>query len=400
MPGDDALRYWLGFNLVRGIGPVRLRALIDTFGDIESAWTATESSLRALKLDQRALSNLLQTRRDTDLDGLLARVEHVGARVLTWDSPDYPLLLAAIPDSPPALFVLGEITPADEWAVAMVGTRKASVYGREVARRLAEELGRNGVTVVSGLARGIDGIAHKAALDGGGRTIAVLGSGVDRIYPAEHRRLAAAIAERGAVVSDYPLGTPPDGVNFPPRNRIISGLSLGTIVVEAGLRSGALITADFALDHGREVFAVPGSILSPGSVGCNRLLRDGAHVLTEVRDVLEVLHLEQIADKQAARAILPETPAEATLFEVLSAEPSHLDDLARRSGIAIELVSSTLVMMELKGMVRQVGGLQYVRAYEPGVAYVTEQQPADAPEASASPPEPSADGDASIDQGV
>jgi DNA processing protein len=371
MAEDDDLRYWLGFNLVRGIGPVRLRALIAAFGDVKSAWTADESALRALRLDQRALANLLQTRREAHLDGLLAHAGRMGVRVLTWDSPDYPSLLAEIQDAPPVLFVLGEITPADEWAVAMVGTRKATTYGREVARRLGEELGRNGVTVVSGLARGIDGIAHRAALDAGGRTIAVLGSGIDRIYPSEHRRLAAAIAERGAVLSDYPLGTPPDGVNFPPRNRIISGLSLGTIVVEAGLRSGALITADFALDQGREVFAVPGSVLSTCSAGCNRLLRDGAHVLTEARDVLEVLHLEQVADKQAARAILPETPVEAALFEYLSAEPCHLDDLARRSGIAVEAVSSTLVMMELKGIVRQVGGLQYVRAYEPGVAYVT-----------------------------
>jgi DNA processing protein len=371
MAGHDDLRYWLGFNLVRGIGPVRLRTLIEAFGDIRAAWTARESELRALKLDQRALSNLLRVRRDTDLDALVVRAEQLGVHILTWASPDYPALLSQIPDAPPVLFVLGEVTPADEWAVAMVGTRKASVYGREVARRLAEELGRNGVTVVSGLARGIDGIAHKAALDGGGRTIAVLGSGVDRIYPAEHRRLAAAIAERGAVVSDYPLGTPPEGANFPPRNRIISGLSLGTIVVEAGLRSGALITADFALDQGREVFAVPGSILSAGSAGCNRLLRDGAHVLTEARDVLEVLHFEQIPDKQAARAILPETPTEAALYAILSPEPSHLDDLARRSGIAVALVSSTLVMMELKGMVRQVGGLQYVRAHEPGAVYAS-----------------------------
>ena len=369
---DDDLRYWLGFNLVKGIGPVRLRALIRAFGDVKSAWTASEAALRSIKLDQRALTHLLHARRTEDLDSILVQIEHQGIQVLTWQSPDYPPLLAQVPDAPPVLFVRGKITPEDEWAVAVVGTRKASVYGREVARRLSTELGRNGVTVVSGLARGIDGISHKAALEGGGRTIAVLGSGVDRIYPAEHRRLAAAIAEAGAVLSDYPLGTPPDGPNFPPRNRIISGLSLGAVIVEAGIRSGALITADFALDQGREVFAVPGSILSPVSAGCNRLLRDGAHVVTEVRDILEVLHLDQIPDKQAARMALPETPTEATLFEYLSADPSHLDELARRSGIAVEVVSSTLVMMELKGMVRQVGGLQYVRAYEPSTPYAAD----------------------------
>jgi DNA processing protein len=279
------------------------------------------------------------------------------------------VLLAQIPDPPPVLYVRGELAPEDDWSVAIVGSRKATSYGREVTRRLAGDLARNGVTVVSGMARGIDGIAHRTALEAGGRTIAVLGSGLDVIYPAEHRSLAREIARHGAVVSDYPLGTKPEASNFPPRNRIISGLSLGTIVIEAGFRSGALITADFALDHGREVFAVPGSILSPGSAGCNRLLRDGAHVLTEARDVLEVLHLDQVPEKQAARLALPENPVEAALFESLSAEPRHLDAVVRSSGIPVEVVSSTLVMMELKGMVRQVGSLQYVRAYEPRAVY-------------------------------
>ena len=374
---DDNLRYWLGFNLVRGIGPVRLRSLIRRFGDVQSAWHASESDLRSLNLDRRALSNLLEIRRRTDFGALLARLERDGVTVLTWDSPDYPALLSQIPDPPPVLFVLGEITPADEWAVATVGTRKVSAYGREVARRLGEEFARNGVTVVSGMARGIDGIVHRAVLDAGGRTIAVLGSGIDHIYPPEHRSLAHAIAKNGAIVSDYPLGTKPEGTNFPPRNRIISGLSLGTVVVEAGLRSGALITADFALDQGREVFAVPGNILNPGSAGCNRLLRDGAHVVTEIRDVLEVLRLEQVPEKQAARLLLPENPTEAMLFEQLSTDPRHLDDLARICGISVAVVSSTLVMMELKGMVRQAGSLQYVRAYEPSAAYLVGEEVAE-----------------------
>lgn len=387
--GDD-LRYWVGFSLARGIGPVRLRTLIEIFGSVEAAWKASEAALRSTKLNDRVIDSLLQIRHQHDLDAVLARVEREGVRVLTWESPDYPVLLAQLTDAPPVLYVRGAITPADEWAVAMVGTRKATVYGREVARRLAEELGRSGVTVVSGLARGIDGIAHKAAIEAGGRSIAVLGSGVDQVYPPEHRRLAEAIADNGAILSDYPLGTKPEAQNFPPRNRIISGLSLGTIVVEAGLHSGALITADFALDQGREVFAVPGSILSPGSSGCNRLLRDGAHVLTEVRDVLEVLHLGQVLEKQAARMVLPETPTEATLFAHLTEEPCHLDELSRQSGMPVETVSSTLVMMELKGMVRQVGALQYVRAFEPGTVYEAEPsgQPDATPAGSSSPPVP------------
>ncbi len=373
---DDNLRYWLGFNLVRGIGPMRLQMLLGVFGDVQTAWHASESALRETRLDRRSLRNLLRTRKKVDLDGLLRRVDQVKAHVLTWDSADYPSLLRQIPDAPPVLFVRGELLAADEWAVAVVGTRKATVYGREVAHRLAGDLGRNGVTVVSGLARGIDGISHKAALETGARTIAVLGSGVDYIYPAEHRGLANAIIENGALVSDYPLGTRPEASNFPARNRIISGLSLGVVVIEAGLRSGALITADFAADQGREVFAVPGSILSPASRGCNRLLRDGAAIVTEVRDILETLHLDQLAEKQAAREILPENETEAAILEQLSAEPCHLDKLARNLDIPVKLISSTLVMMELKGMVRQVSPLHYVCAREAAAPYQSNQNDA------------------------
>jgi DNA processing protein len=373
----ETLRYWLGFNLVRGIGPIRLRALLDAFGDIRAAWEASRSALEDLGLDRRALRNLLKVRRQVDLDLVAEKVAAKGAHVLTWDHDDYPALLKQLPDSPPVLYVRGELTPADEWAVAIVGTRKATTYGKEVARRLAGELARNGVTVVSGLARGIDGVSHRAALDAGGRTIAVLGCGIDRVYPPEHRKLAADIVEQGALVSDYPLGTPPESKNFPPRNRIISGLSRGVVVVEAGQRSGALITSDFAADQGREVFAVPGNILSPASAGCNRLLRDGAHVVTEARDVLETLQFDHLAEKQVARVALPENALEATLLTALSHEPTHVDELARQANLPVETVSSTLVMMELKGLVRQVGSTQYVTAREERVVYETQSERGD-----------------------
>jgi len=365
----DDLRYWLGFNLVRGIGPVRLRALLGAFGDVQTAWEASEAELRRVGLDQRTLQNLLQARRQVDLEQLQRKVEAAGVQVLTWEEAAYPALLQQLVDAPPVLFVKGELTPSDEWAVALVGTRKPTAYGREAARLLATELARNGVTVVSGLARGIDGIAHQAALDAGGRTLAVLGSGLDEIYPQEHRALAERIAANGALLSDYPLGTRPEATNFPPRNRIISGLSLGVVVVEAGLTSGALITADFAADQGREVFAVPGSILGTASAGCNRLLRDGAHVVTEVGDILETLSLDQLAAKQAAREVLPANPTEAKVLAQLSVEPAYVDDVARGAGLPVETVSSALVMMELKGMVRQVGMLQYVVAREPEEPY-------------------------------
>lgn len=368
----DNLRYWLGFNLVRGIGPVRLRALLEAFGDVKAAWDAPEADLRLVGLDQRSLQNLLQARRQVDLEQLPRKLETAGVTALTWDDAAYPTLLRQIADAPPVLYVKGTLTSVDEWAVAVVGTRKPTTYGREVARLLASELASNGVTVVSGLARGVDGIAHQAALDAGGRTLAVLGSGLDRIYPHEHAALAERIAANGALLSDYPLGTGPEASNFPPRNRIISGLSLGVVVVEAALNSGALITADFAADHGREVFAVPGSILAQSSTGCNRLLRDGAHVVTEVGDVLETLRLDQLASKQQAREVLPSNPTEARLLAELSAEPSYVDEVARSVGLPVEAVTSALVMMELKGMVRQVGMLQYVIARETEEPYSAE----------------------------
>ena len=254
--------------------------------------------------------------------------------------------------------------PEDEWAVAVVGTRKVTAYGRQVTEEVASALARNGVTIVSGLARGVDSIAHQAALNAGGRTLAVLGNGVDRVYPPENRKLATQIMEHGALVSDYALGTPPDGVNFPPRNRIISGLSMATIVVEAGDTSGALITASFAVEQGRDVFAVPGNINAPQSRGTNRLIRDGAQPLLNPQDVLEALNLTMATEYQAVRVALPSDPVESKLYQLLSHEPKHVDEIRAQANMPIETVSATLVMMELKGMVRQVGGMSYVAVRE------------------------------------
>jgi DNA processing protein len=254
--------------------------------------------------------------------------------------------------------------------VAVVGTRRASVYGKEAARLMATGLSQAGVTVVSGLARGIDTVAHRTALEAGGRTIAVMGCGLDIIYPRENARLAAEIVENGALVSEYALGTRPEARNFPPRNRIISGLTLGTVVVEAGRSSGALITADFAADQGREVFAVPGSIFARGSFGTNELIQQGAKMVCSVADVLEELNLTMVSEQAQARAIIPDNETEALLLGYLSGEPLHVDALGRAVDLPIAEVTSTLALMELKGMVRQVGGMSYVLAREGGVDYV------------------------------
>jgi DNA processing protein len=365
-------RYWVGFNNVRGIGPLRLRALLDYFGDIEQAWHAPVNKLQDAGLDRRSLENLLDARVNLDLDEELERIADTGAHVLTWEDPGYPQLLLEIPAPPPVLYVKGALQDEDAWAVAVVGTRRASTYGREVTRRLASALARNGITIVSGMARGIDGVAHKAALEAGGRTIAVFGCGIDHIYPSEHRKLAQQITARGALVSDYPLGTPPEGRNFPPRNRIISGLSLGVLVTNAGKSSGALITADYAAEQGRDVFAVPGSILTKGSVGTNELIRDGATIVLEPEDILEELNLMMVAEQAEARQVLPENEEEAAVLEYLSAEPTHVDELQQQIEMPISQVTSTLAMMELKGMVRQVGGMKYVVAHEASVEYVVE----------------------------
>jgi len=370
------LKYWLGFNLVKGIGPAKIQAMLDYFGDLATAWQAAEAQLERIGIDRRARQALLEARATLDLDQYQARVEEAGYRVLTWDMDHYPRYLREIPAAPPVLYVAGEVQVVDEWAVAVVGTRRLTAYGRQVTRELVAGLARNNVTVVSGLARGIDGIAHKTALEMGGRTIAVLGSGVNCIYPPEHRKLAQQIVteKRGAIISEYALDTPPDAKNFPPRNRIISGLTLGTIVIEAGERSGALITADFALEQNREVFAVPGNITSRASKGTNRLIQQGAKLVTGVTDVLEELNLTMVPQQVAVQMALPESAEEAALLQHLSPQPTHVDELSRASGLPSAEVSSTLTMMELKGMVQQVGGMRYVLSREPDPVYETDRR--------------------------
>ncbi len=360
----DDKRFWLGFNLVRGIGAVRMQALIDRFGDVACAWSASAEELRSTGLGPKLIERLLEVRKDVDLSRLHDQIVGQGIKILTWDDTDYPARLKTIEKPPPVLFVRGELIPDDQFAVAIVGTRNITPYGRQVTEELASLLAVNGLTIVSGLARGVDALAHASALKAGGRTLAVLGCGVDRIYPPENRGLSAEILERGALISDYPVGAAPESANFPPRNRIISGLSMAVVVIEAGQTSGALITAEFAAEQGREVFAVPGSILAPQSRGTNRLIQNGAQPLLTPEDLLQALNISQLDDQKRARKILPADAVEAKLLETLGTEPLHVDELLQHTGLPIEKVSAALVMMELKGMVRQVGGMHYVAVRE------------------------------------
>jgi DNA processing protein len=357
----DEQKFWVGFHRVPFIGPARIQRLLDRFETLDAAWTASPSELGTV-LDERSVESLVRTRSRLSLDGEMERIARLGLRIVTLGETGYPRLLAEIPSPPPVLYYKGTLEPEDALGVAIIGTRRSTAYGRQVANQLATELAEAGVTIVSGLARGIDAVAHRAAVRAGGRTLAVLGSGVNVIYPGEHADLAEQIAAQGAVLSDYAPDTKPDAVNFPPRNRIISGLSLGIVVVEAPNRSGALITCDFAADQGREVFVVPGSVLSHASEGCNRLLRDGARPVTSAADILEDLRLGQRAAQTEVQQALPETEDERRLLALLTGEPQHIDEVCAAANLAITQGSALLAMMELKGFVRNVGAQHYVRA--------------------------------------
>lgn len=357
--------------MVRGIGAVRMRQLLDFFGSIEIAWNAPAEGLLSAGIPKKVVENFVLMRNKIDLERVIKSIEEKEIKVYTIEDSDYPRRLREINQPPPVLYVRGGISVEDEWAVAVVGTRRVTPYGRQVTAELAAFLANNGITVVSGLARGIDASAHQSALKNGGRTIAVLGSGVDVIYPPEHSRLALDIIKQGALVSDYAVGTKPDGVNFPPRNRIISGLTMATIVVEAGETSGALITAEFAVEQGKEVFAVPGSILTPQSEGTNKLIEQGARPLLKMSEILDVLNLEKIPEKQTSRKQFPLNPVESKLLSTLSQNPIHVDEVSRLADIPISEVTAMLTMLELKGMVAQVGGMTYVAIRDEKGKYLT-----------------------------
>lgn len=354
---------WLAFSHVRGMGAARFRKLINFFGSLATAWQAPEDALKAAGMSDKLLQTLRETKRSFDSVTLQTKLDAKGIKVLTWSDAQYPPYLLQIAQPPPVLYCLGDLTEADHLAMAIVGTRNVTSYGKQLSKDTAMYLAGHQVTIVSGLARGVDAIAHHAALEIGGRTIAVLGSGVDVIYPPEHRKLAEEIIKSGAVISDYPPGTKPDGINFPPRNRIISGLSRGTIVIEAGERSGALITAKFAVEQGRDVFAVPGSVLSPMSKGTNKLIGEGAIPMTNPATVISHLGMEkQQIPVQEEKINL--SPLESRVYQALGNNSIHVDDLCAKLDMPIEKMNATLTMMQLKGLVTQENNQEY-RAVKP-----------------------------------
>ena len=344
-PAD--LRYHVALHRVHRLGTVRFGLLERAFPSLAEAWAADASALAAAGLDAHTAQEVQRAQREIDPDAEMARLEAAGVTALARSDPGYPSRLAEIDDAPPVLYVRGAWRPEDEWSVAVVGTRRATAYGRQAAAELTRGLAASGVTVVSGLARGIDTVAHRTALDGGGRTVAVLANGLDTVYPPENRRLAEEAVERGAVITDYPLGTKPRADFFPRRNRILSGLSLGTLVIEGDYTSGAMITARFATEQNREVFAVPGSIFSPQSRGPLALIRDGATPVTCAEDILEALNLTMIgAQLDFGRAVPPESGDEQALMALLTRDRQHVDLVVRRSGLAPATVSGTLALLE------------------------------------------------------
>jgi DNA processing protein len=352
-------------GLLPQMGGAGLQGLLETFGSALRAWEASPQALRQVSGVGPAMVEAMgrfpwvQKLREDQ-----ARVEAARVGVVVWGDVEYPTRLRAIASAPPVLYVRGRLEPADDAAVAIVGSRRATAYGEAVARELAMELTRRGLVIVSGLARGIDAAAHRGTLAAGGRTLAVLGSGVDEIYPPEHRELADDVANSGALLSEFPLGTPPLRLHFPRRNRIISGLSLGVVVVEAGVESGALITAHHALEQGREVFAVPGRVHARYSEGCNRLIKAGAKLVESWEDVLVELVPTLKGRKQVRPAEPPRpelTADEQQLFDLLADEPLHIDQLIVKSGWGGGRVASVLVGLEMKGAIRQVKGKVFER---------------------------------------
>jgi DNA processing protein len=356
--------HWIGLKAVPGIGNVTFRKLLECFETPEAVLSAHPAALSQIRGVTPGTIEAITTGAWRDFaDRECSRLAGSGARLVTFTSADYPKSLFEIPDPPPFLYVRGELR-SHEICVAVVGSRRATAYGLQATTRLAEALAGHGITVISGMARGVDTAAHKGALTVNGRTIGVLGCGIDRVYPPENRTLFRETAEKGCLVSEFPLGTLPLAENFPRRNRIISGLSRGVLVVEAAENSGSLITAQYALEHGRDVFAVPGSITFAANRGSNRLIKQGAKLVDCVEDILEELpgygYIPEAAGQNpAAVRSFSLTPKEAAVYELLARAPLHIDDIIAQTELTAAEVSSMLLHLELKGAVLPLPGTHY-----------------------------------------
>jgi DNA processing protein len=364
----EEVLYWLALSLTPGIGSTLMRRLLDRFNTPEAVFHAPMKELSKIEgLGEKVAREIRKGPLEKAVDRELSLLREVGGRVITLRDEEYPKRLKDIYDPPALLYVRGELKKEDEFAISIVGSRKTTPYGRWFTEKVSQELARHGVTIVSGMARGIDSLAHWGAISGGGRTIAVLGCGVDVIYPSENRNLFAKMIDRGAILSEFPMGSPPEGGHFPRRNRIISGLSLGVVVVQASEKSGSLITAGYALEQGREVFAVPGNVGTESSRGTHRLIKEGAKLVESSEDILEEILPQWRGERETtpkAEILRPDLIGEEkVLYELLGETPLHIDVMIRESRLDPGKVSSLLLNLELKGLVSQWPGKCFSRKF-------------------------------------
>lgn len=365
----DDLEDLLRLNMISGIGTITYRNLIAHLGSVKSILGCQKSKLETIPgIGPRIAERIVNGSKAADVDREIKQAERDNVKIIPFSSDQFPHNLKQIYDPPLVLYIKGDILKNDTIALAIVGARSCSYYGRTQAERFSRQLAQVGFCIVSGMARGIDTIAHKGAINGKGRTIAVLGSGIGAVYPRENKELSEMIASHGAVISELPMNTPPNSRNFPPRNRIISGLSLGVLVVESTLRSGSTITAKWALEHGKEVFAVPGNIDSNYSRGTNKLIKDGAKLVEDINDIIEELgplaETIHIKDNTRVNDIrgLTLNSQENKIFALLSSDPRGIDEIINKSGLPSSNVASILMILEVKRLVRQLSGKRFVKA--------------------------------------
>lgn len=340
----------------------RYQKLMAAFFSLDAVWSAEFDDLKKTGWDDSIIHEFLTWKEKIDESKIQKILDQEGIHAITQDDPEYPALLKQVYDPPFCLFIRGALPP-DTYNLAVVGTRNFTSYGKQMTQELVAPLAEQGITIVSGLARGIDSIAHETTLTSGGKTIAVLGSGINdrHVYPSAHRDLAKRIvASGGAIISEYPPGALPNTYTFPLRNRIIAGMTLGTLVIEAKKKSGALITAEYALDHGREIFTIPHNLTAETGEGPNNLIKSGAKLITSHEDIIDALNLQDIAQYVTNNEILPDSPQEAKLLAQLTREPTHIDKLIKQSDMSSPDVNATLTMMEMKGKVKNLGNMMYV----------------------------------------
>lgn len=355
--------YANALNLIPEIGAKRLSKLHRFFPDLETAWVAPAPELHQAGLKEKLAEKIVYTRKKIDPEKEFIKLQKNQITTILFSDKNYPLLLKETPDPPAILYAKGEFNSTTQLTIAVVGSRKVTAYGKQVCQDLISGLVISNLTIVSGLALGIDSLAHETVLKIKGETVAVLASGLDLIHPASNRILAQRMTEEGgALLSEFPLGTPPLKHHFPFRNRIIAGLSLGTLIIEAGLPSGALITANHALDYGREVFAVPGSIYSPQSTGTNELIRKGAVLVKTEQDVLSELNLAKISSQLVIKEIVGDNEEETKILKILSEQKKHIDEIKKTSGLSSAIVNATLIILELKGKIKNLHRDYYVIA--------------------------------------